>query len=82
MSHEHTAYHGPIDLAERRAARVAKGRPMGRRALTTDQVEESFHAHLKAIERPATREERAFLLLALLGCVIAVGTFGYWLMCG
>lgn len=75
---EHTAYHGPVDLAEKRAAKVAKARPVGRRALTTDQAEEYLQAQLKSAEPPATAEERAMLIAALLGCAIAVAGFiGY-----
>lgn len=72
MSHEPTAFHSPTILADARAAKVAKSRPIGRRGLTADLAEEALQAHLKSKQPPPTPEERGWRAIAILGCVLLV----------
>jgi hypothetical protein len=67
-----TSFHAPINLADDRPARVAKARPIGRRAPPTDQLAERLQAQLKSTEKAATTEERVFFVITLLGCASLV----------
>lgn len=61
MNHEPTGYHSPIDLADARAAKVAKARPAGMRQAAP-------------IDPPAGREERFMRWLVVVGGVMTVAS--------